>query len=475
MSRLVVLGTTTIAAASLLSAPVAVGQQTQVQPRAASHTQRVSVGSAEQQGNNISGRSSRPAISGGDDIIAFDSIASNLVRGDTNDADDVFVRDRASGKTARVSVSSSGEQGNDDSSRPDLSGDGQLVVFDSSAANLVDGDTNARPDVFLHNRASGRTTLLSRGYDGRPADDASFSPTISADGRFVAFMSNATNLTRKPAAGAVFLYNVRTGRTSVVSVRLDGTAASAASPSLSAHAEYVAFSSFSAGIVPVDTNDRFDVFVRDRRTGETTCASVASAGAQAEGGDSTRPSLNADGTVVAFVSEATNLVRHDDNGERDIFVRILSSARTERVSISSSSGEADGPSDGPGIRGGSSFGPDISANGRYVTFDSIATNLVAGDTNTCMFTGGPSFPEPGQCPDVVLRDRRLNSTTRVSVTSSGAQANDASTDPAISSDGRSVVFFSAASDFTSRDTDTCPPFFFGHPGQCPDIYLHSTR
>lgn len=472
MNRLMVVGTT-IGAASLLAAPMAAGQQAQARLQATPHTVRVSVNSAEHQGNNISGRSSRPAVSASAAVVAFDSIATNLVRGDDNHADDVFIRDRASGKTVRVSVSSSGEQANDDSARPDINDDGRYVVFGSAASNLVDGDVNARTDVFLHDRVTHRTTLVSRAYDGGPADDSSFSPTISADGHFVAFTSNATDITRKPSAGAVFVHNVRTGRTSVISVRVDGTAAGAASPSLSAHGRYVAFASFASGIVADDTNDAFDVFVRDRRLGSTTRASVSSAGAQAEGGGSFRPSLSADGSVVAFDSEATNLLQEDDNGERDIFVRALGSSTTERVSVSTAGTQADGPSDGPGIRGGTSFGPDISANGRYVTFDSIATNLVADDANTCTFSGGPSFPEPGECPDVFLRDRRLDATTRVSVTSSGAQANDASTDPAISADGTSIAFFSAASDFASRDTNTCPPFFFGHPGQCPDIYLHT--
>ncbi|MGI8699608.1 MAG: hypothetical protein ACR2JU_00060 [Nocardioidaceae bacterium] len=141
--------------------------------------------------------------------------------------------------------------------------------------------------------------------------------------------------------------------------------------------------------------------------------------------------------------------------------------------MASDGAEANRKSAGPGIRGGSTSGPDISGDGRYVTFDSIASNLAADDTNTCSYTpGGQYFPEPGECPGVFVRDLQDGTTTRASVSMAGEQADDASTDPAISTDGRIVVFFTTAS-FALDDTNTCPPFFFSHPGQCPDIYLHS--
>jgi hypothetical protein len=106
-----------------------------------------------------------------------------------------------------------------------------------------------------------------------------------------------------------------------------------------------------------------------------------------------------------------------------------------------------------------------------VTFDSITTNLVSDDTNTCEFAGGGSFPDPGQCPDVFVRDLKKAKTTRVSLAPDGTQADSASTDPSISDDGYSVVFFTTATNFDDTDTNTCPPFF-NTPGQCPDIYLH---
>jgi Tol biopolymer transport system component len=432
----------------------------------------VSVNSAEKVGNNISGRSARPVTSSHGTIVAFDSIASNLVGSDTNRSDDVFVRDIATGVTERVSVSSAGEQADGTSSRPDISGDGRFVAFDSTADNLVPGDTHPSFDVFVRDRESATTTLVSEAFGGGPADGPSSSPVISRNGRFVAFTSDATNLTRKPSAGSVFVRNLRTGHTTVASVLLDGSPASASAPSLSANGRYVAFSSFVAGFVPGDTNGTFDVFVRDRRQHTTTRVSVDSGGAEASGG-SFQPAISAHGGRVAFASDATNLVSDDTNGVQDIFVHEVATGSTVRVNLASDGTQANEQSNGPGIRGGTTFGPDISANGRYVTFDSIATNLVANDTNTCEYPpGGPSFTIPGECPDVFVHDLQTGSTVRVSVDASGTQANDASTDPSISGDGSSVVFFSAAA-FVATDTNTCQPFFLGHAGQCPDIYQHS--
>jgi hypothetical protein len=462
------LGSAAMVAVGALAAPAAGVQST----TSNSKTVRVSVDNGEHQGNNISGRSARPEVDADGSVVAFDSIANNLVRNDTNHANDVFVRDRMTGRTSLVSVSTSGQQSNGESSRPDISGNGRFVVFDSSADNLVPGDTDNVVDVFLRDRQLGTTTLVSQARGGQQPDGPSFSPVISRNGAYVAFTSNATNLTRTPGNGGIYLRNVATGHTTVVSLRSDGTAASASSPSLSADGRFVAFSSFVSDIVPGDTNNAFDVFVRDRRLNQTVRVSVDGSGVEALGGGSFQPAISADGQRVAFSSDATNLVPDDTNAARDIFLHDIAAGMTVRASVATDGSQANRQSDGPGIRGGTTFGPDISGDGRFVTFDSIASNLVADDTNTCTFSGGQSFAESGECPDIFLRDLLNGTTTRVSVTSTGVQADDASTDPAISSDGRRVVFFSAA-DLVADDTNSCPPFFFDHPGQCPDIYLHT--
>jgi Tol biopolymer transport system component len=434
-------------------------------------TELVSVRNNGKQGDGISGRASAPAASANGLGVAFDSAATNLVGGDTNGAVDVFVRDRASGRTARVSVSSKGKQGDSGSSAPAVSGDGRFVAFSSSATNLVAGDTNARNDIFVHDRTTGETTRVSVAADGTQGDSNSIgTPSISADGRFVAFVSDASNLV--PHGGSIrqaYVKDRSTGAIELVSVDSAGNPAGgfvAASPVLSGDGRFVAFASGASNLVADDTNETTDVFVHDRVSGATVLASVDSAGGQSND-VSFRPDLNADGRFVTFDSAASNLVAGDTNGVPDVFVHDFVTGATERVSVDSAGGEANGQSVGPGIRGGSAFGARISGDGRLVAFDSIATNLVAGDTNTC----GPFYTDiPGQCPDVFVHDRLTGETVRVSVDSADAQANDASTDPDISSDGSTIAFFSAASNLVAEDTNTCPGFTT--PGHCPDIFVH---
>src|SRR6266581_3440694 len=424
-------------------------------------TELVSVRSNGTQGDGISGRASAPAVSATGGVVAFDSVATNLVGGDTNGALDVFVRDRASGRTERVSVSSKGKQGDSGSAGPMLSGDGRFVTFSSGAANLVSGDTNGRSDIFVHDRMTGETTRVSVAADGAQGDNNSIgTAAISADGRFVAFTSDASNLVPQSAPGRhIYVKDRSTGAIERVSVDSHGNPAVgfvAASPTISGDGRFVAFASSASNLVKKDTNGTTDVFVHDLVTGRTVRASVDSAGAESND-VSFRPDLNGDGRFVVFDSAASNLVPGDTNGVPDVFVHDLLSGATERVSVDSAGGEANGQSVGPGIRGG----------GRLVAFDSIATNLVAGDTNTC----GPFYTDiAGECPDVFVHDRLTGETVRVSVDSGGAQANDASTDPDISADGSTIGFFSAASNLVVGDTNTCP--VFPNPGHCPDIFVH---
>jgi hypothetical protein len=228
----------------------------------------------------------------------------------------------------------------------------------------------------------------------------------------------------------------------------------------------VAFAAGASNLVPGDTNGAIDVFVHDRVTATTVRASVDSAGGQADE-SSFRPDLSGDGRVVTFDSEASNLVAGDINGFSEVFVHDLGMGATERVSVDSAGGEADGQSVGPGIRGGAAFGARISGDGRLVEFDSIATNLVPGDTNLCQ----PFYLTiPGECPDVFVHDRVTGATVRVSVDSAGTQADGASTDPDISADGSTTAFFSAATNLVAGDTNTCAGF--PNPGECPGVFVH---
>jgi Tol biopolymer transport system component len=344
------------------------------------------------------------------------------------------------------------------------------VVFDSSARNLVRFDTNRALDVFLRNRITDTTERVSVSSDEEQGDAGSHSPSISADGRFVSFVSTASNLVPDDTNGAedIFVRDLVAGTTERVSLASDGGEAnsSTTSASLSAGGRWVAFSSFASNLVSNDANGFFDVFIHDRVTGLTEMVSVSSAGRQGDA-PSTTPSVSGDGQVVAFWSDASNLVRRDTNDRRDVFVRDRATGRTQRVSISSVEEQADGNSQDPAVRGFTASGPDITPDGRFVAFYSSATNLVPGDTNTCEFV----FQSPGRCPDVFVRDRLLGTTTRWSVAGDGTQADDRSADPKISDDGGAVAFFSIATNLVPGDTNTCP-LIFNDPGQCPDIFVH---
>lgn len=430
-------------------------------------TQIVSISSTGQQGNDISGRYAGPALDGDGEIVAFDSQASTLVPGDTNLMTDVFVHDRRSGATERVSVSSSGDQADGTSTRPALDAAGDLVAFDSGASNLVAGDTNGALDVFVHDRNTHSTERVSASSGGAQGNGASYGPTISANGQFVCFISVASNLVAFDTNNVedVFVRDLLAGTTERVSLGDLGQQANSSTTvaSISADGRWVVFSSYASNLVPGDTNGQFDVFIHDRATGLTELVSVDSAGQQADA-VSSGPSVSEDGRFVAYWSEATNLVPGDTNALRDIFLRDRTAGTTERVSVGSAGVQADGNSQDPGVRGFTASGPQITPDGRRIVFYASATNLVPGDTNTCP----PIWQDvPGRCPDAFVRDRVAGTTTRVNLASDGTQANFMSSDPAISGSGLVVAFFSAAGNLVANDTNICLP---GFPVNCPDIF-----
>jgi tricorn protease-like protein len=393
-------------------------------------TSRVSVDSKGKQGNQDS---SNPSISADGRFVAFDSKASNLAPGDTLDHYDVFVRDRKLGETQRVSVSSAGKQGNRDSFYPSISAGGRFVSFTSEARTLVGGDTNGVEDVFVRDRKAGTTKRVSVSSAGAQGDMLSHTSSISANGRFVAFESEATNLVANDTLGFrdVFVRDRKAGKTKLVSVGLGGVEADSLSfhPSISASGRFVAFESVATNLVANDLNGDDDVFVRDRKSGETERASLSSDGT--EGGlPSGAPSISAGGRFVAFQSVAANLVGDDGNFTSDAFARDRKSGQTERVSVSTAGAEGDA----------NSSLPSVSANGRFVAFYSFAENLVEGDDN--------------QAADIFVRDRKRSRTERVNLGAGGTQAEDSadSADPSISADGRFVAFDSKASNLAPGDT-----------------------
>jgi Tol biopolymer transport system component len=393
-------------------------------------TERVSVSSTGAQAN---APSYSPSISADGRYVAFVSFASNLVPG-SNTSDNVIVHDRQTGSTSLVSVSSTGAQPNSASHDPSMSADGRYVAFDSVASNLVPGDANGNEDVFVRDQQTGTTSLVSLSSTGAQANSGAYEPAISGDGRYVVFTSYASNLVPSDtnATADVFVRDRQTGTTSRVSVSSTGAQGNLQSFSgaaaISADGRYVAFESFASNLVPGDTNGREDVFVRDRQTGTTTLVSVSSTGVQGNAA-SLIPSISADGQHVVFESKASNLVSGDADGCRDVFVHDLLTRITSLVSVSSTGTQGDH----------ASLDASISADGRYVAFDSTSPNLVAGDTN---------YKE-----DVFVRDRQTGITRRVSLSNAGSQGNQGGAFPSISADGQQVAFDSFSSNLVPGDTN----------------------
>jgi hypothetical protein len=336
--------------------------------------ERVSIATDGTQGND---QSYGPYIDWSGQFVAFHSLATNLVTGDTNGVSDGFVRDRDAGATERTSLASDGTQANNYTHQTPISWDGRYIAFDATASNLVPGDTNGVYDVFVHDRDTGDTERVSLSSGGAQGNARSAYPAISGDGRYVSFASEASNLVPGDTNGVwdIFRHDRVTGETVRVSVASDESQANGLSMVgyLSPDGRYVAFDSVASNLVPGDTNGVQDVFVRDVDAGETIRISVASDGSQANG-LSGWPSSSWEAERVSFVSDATNLVGGDTNSARDVFCHDLITGETVRVSVASTGAQANAPN--------RSHSPcAISSDGRYVAFASHATNLVAGDTN----------------------------------------------------------------------------------------------
>lgn len=339
-------------------------------------TKRVNVSTA---GAQATGLLLGYSISGDGRYVAFSTLASTLVTGDTNGFYDIFLRDTVSNTTTRISTGTGGAQSNGSSIYPSISSNGRYIAYESLATNLVAGDTNAVRDVFVYDTTTATTTRLSVDSAGTQGNALSFGAVISGDGSAVAFYSEATNLVAGDtnAAGDVFVRNLTASTTTRVSVSTGGAQGDDFSGTeaiaISSDGKVIAFDSFATNLVAGDTNDFLDVFVRDitvPASPTTTRVSVSSAGVEGDG-NSFLDTITPNGKVVLFDSDATNLVSGDTNDVFDIFLRDRTAGTTTRVSLGAG-----------GVEGNdeSSFG-DLSSDGNVVVFASFATNLVAGDTN----------------------------------------------------------------------------------------------
>jgi Tol biopolymer transport system component len=371
--------------------------------------------------------------------VAFDSGADNLVPGDVEGHYDVFVHDRTTGATVRVSVDSNGVAANQDSEYSSISADGRFVAFASYADNLIAVDHNGAMDVFVHDRdpdgngifdeGNGVTTRASERTGGGGGNDMSYWPSLSADGRLVAFTSFATNLVNgdQNLSADIFVRDLVAGTTTRVSVDSNGAEADGGSfaPALSRDGRFVAFQSDATNLVAGDTNGCSDVFVHDLTTGATVRASVSTAGVQGNRASS-YPSICGDGSRIAFQSAAGNFSKIDQkNGSADVFLHDFVAGTTELVSVDSSGAAAND----------ASFYPLISEDGKTVAFSSDATNLSANDADGAY--------------DVFVRDLAAGTTTIVSQTAWLASAE--ALPSALSGDGRFVLFWSDSADLVPDD------------------------
>ena len=458
-------------------------------------------------GNRSSGDLGAYRISADGRYIVFSSDASDLVPNDTNAWTDVFVRDMATGVTRLVSVTPTGVSGDYTSWGAGISGNGRYVFFTSLASDLILNDTNGAADVYVRDLQTDTTRLVSRDRTNTKSGFGySVAHAITPDGRYVLFYSAATDLVSvprtEPLGNSVFVRDLQAGTTRLVSINKEGTAWSNrnANPvAITPDGRYVTFSSAATDITDDDPTDQNDVFVRDTLTNTTRLVSVATTGTSGNGaalggtmsdsgryifftstatnlttttdinsqfdyfvrdtqaGTTTLISINKagtasgrstqnpnsffhslavtpDGRYVAFTSQADDLVDNDQNGSNDdVFLRDLQTSMTRLVSV------------GLLARSGNFGGqqPSISADGRYVAFESFATDLV----NVPDFVGGLTS-------DVFVRDMQAGATVLGSINHDGTStSNDSAFAPHISADGRRVVFYSRASNIVPNDVN----------------------
>jgi hypothetical protein len=394
------------------------------------------------QKNPSNGPSGAPAASETGQFVAFRSSATNLdsERCD-NGLSQIFVSDRNTGTIRCVSLNSNGRQGDQDSLAPSISADGRFIAFTSMATNLAGNECdNGFNQIYVRDRTSGTTRCVSVNSNGREANQHSDASSISADGTLIAFDSAATNLAGNKCDNGfnhIFVHDLSTDTTICVSVRTNGDEGNADSfdPSISADGRVVVFQSTATNLASRCNNGNSHIYVHNRVTGETSCVSVNNEGDQSNGNNALAR-ISGDGRFVAFQSDSTNVTTRCNNGRAQIFVRDTVEKKTTCSSI-----------DNHGTQGNNdSVQPSISSNGRFVAFSSGATNLTS---NRCMGGNMQAF----------VRDRADEKTKCVSLGPKNVQGNGASSSPSISANGSLVTFESDANNLAKKDTNNLQDVF----------------
>jgi Tol biopolymer transport system component len=381
-------------------------------------TELVSVSIATNHAAGESYMEGTQSVSADGRFVAFTSKAPDLVWGDTNGKTDVFVRDRLTGTTERVSVGSDGSQGDRESVTPSISADGRYVAF-ISAATLPPHSGDGSFAVFVRDRSTGQTESVST----RPGIGPM--AIISADGRFVTYSGSATATTFD-----VLVYDRLLRTTEPVSDAPFVEGAESLPCAISADGRFLAYSSLDPNVVTGDTNGFADIFVRDRLTTQTSRVSVASGGEEANSTSERACSISADGRFVGFFSFATNLVQPDTGlSSGALFVHDRQAGITELVSVD------------PNGRARTGHGISLSADGRYVAFDAFSNNVGA--------------------PGIFVRDRQMRLTQTVALPANGAGIPVPGRSPSISADGRFIAFETQGSNLVTND-----------PNGAQDVFIH---
>lgn len=433
---LINLSSTSLLAALLLTSSVTIAKKPQP-PAPEPEADPLPIGTTELVSKSSDGtfgnaQSNNQSMSADGRFIVMASFASNLVADDTNGKGDIFVHDRLTGITERVSVADDGTQADNESFGASISDDGRFVTFYSRASNLVSGVQDFFPHIYVHDRINRSIERVSIASDGTLANSSNYDPVISGDGRYVAFSSFASNLVTDDTNGAqdIFIHDRLNSTTKRISVDSTGNQSNnrSASPSLSANGLSITFLSSASNLVTNDTNGVTDIFVHHLANGSIQRVSLSSDGTEGNA-SSGGPEISDNGQVVTFSSTATNLVAGDTNGFYDVFIHDLLSSTTERVSVTSTGAQLHDDS----------FSGDTSADGRYTTFISYANELDTSGVNWWY-------------SDIFVYDRITKSTELVSLSSDGIQANEESNRPTISADGRFVGFHSYAIELVPNGT-----------------------
>lgn len=404
--------------------------------RAWSEPTMASVGIGGIQGN---GSSAYPSLSADGRYLVFASAASNLVLGDANQKSDIFRLDVIAGfsppSITRVSNGLNAEA-NDDSDYPTVSSDGRYVVFQSTANNLVSLDGNNARDVFRKDMVAGTTVLVSSAIGGGSANGDSSWAAVSRDGRYITFASDASDIVADDtnAKRDIFRKDMSTGTVVRISVASDGTQANDASQrsTISGDGRYVLFHSDASNMVSGDTNGTRDVFLRDNVNSSTSRVSLTSSGAQAPPGASSEVGgLSADGRYLLFSAQGS-FIAGVTGTSRQLYR--YDTQTSTLILVSTTSGQ-----EGNGPSGELTWNTTISDNGRYVMFDTLATNLV------------DNFYEKRQ---IAVRDTVDETTHQVSYNEHVSEAgNSDSNHPSIAAAGDIVAFASDATNLTQLDSN----------------------